>query len=627
MNIAPMFDIESIPDAALLINPRANAVVAFNQRVCHLLKTSEAQIASHTASYWFGASIAGWVNFSDEVLERGRALSENLCVRLADGEELSVEANASRLGDAPKELICFVLRDKLWYEKWRIKNKANKNDHLGSVHWQRINDVFQQFEKENQLILNAAGEGIYGVDMDGNTTFLNPAAERILGWKSEALLGKNAHWAIHHSHPDGSDYCVGDCPIYAAFKDGTTRQIDNEVFWSKAGKPIPVEYTSTPILENDRLVGAVVVFRDISERSEAQAKLRNALNEVQMLKQRLEMENAYLLEEIRADYNAYEIVGRSPAISRVIHQIQLVAPTDATVLITGESGTGKELIARAIHTTSDRSERALVRVNCAAIPTELFESEFFGHVRGAFSGALQDRLGRFQVADGGTLFLDEVGEIPLALQGKLLRVLQDSEFERVGESSTRRVDVRVIAATNRDLPALVAEGKFREDLYFRLNVFPIHSVALRERKEDIPLLTAHFLKRICQRFNKPELTVSKAHMQTLQDYEWPGNIRELENLIERNVIVSQGHKLTLGLLPRPTASANVVPSDSPPQAHELTEKAYEDLRYQAVVAALKRANGRLYGKQGAANILGVKPTTLASRIKKMGIDKTLFMST
>ena len=306
---------------------------------------------------------------------------------------------------------------------------------------------------------------------------------------------------------------------------------------------------------------------------------------------------------------------------QIAYQIQLVAPTVATVLITGESGTGKELIARAIHSASDRNSRPLIRVNCAAIPQDLFESEFFGHVRGAFSGAVTDRLGRFEVADGGTLFLDEVGELPPGLQGKLLRVLQDGEFERVGESVTRRVDVRVIAATNRNLRQLAKEGRFREDLYFRLNVFPIRSVPLRERLEDIPLLTAHFLQKTCQRFHKSELKVSIAQIQRLQQYDWPGNIRELENLIERQVILSRGDKLVLDDLALTYEPAQDI---SPTISEAITEQDYRHLRYQTTIDALRQTKGKLYGDDGAASLLGIKPTTLASRMKKMGISRNTF---
>jgi PAS domain S-box-containing protein len=486
-----------------------------------------------------------------------------------------------------------------------------------------IHQVFQDIEKENQLILSAAGEGIYGVDAEGRATFVNPAAERILGWKAEELIGKNIHLAIHHSHTDGSDYCVQDCPIFAAFRDGTVRRVDDEVFWCRDGHPVPVEYTSTPIVDNGRLVGAVVIFRDVSDRKMAEAKLHNALEdlrkalaEVEQLKHKLELENAYLQQQISGGYNSPHIVGQSPAVQQINYQIQLVAPTIATVLITGESGTGKELIARAIHRASERNNRPLIRVNCAAIPADLFESEFFGHVRGAFSGAVNARLGRFEVADGGTLFLDEIGELPLALQGKLLRVLQDGEFERVGESTTRKVNVRVIAATNRDLKQQVSTRKFREDLYFRLHVFPIRALPLRERLEDIPLLVAHFLQKACQRFHKPELKISLAQIQRLQAYEWPGNIRELENRIERQVILSQGDKLIMDDLPslprnpqRPLAPIEVV-----------TEQDCRNIRHQAIVDALQLSNGKIYGEGGAAQRLGIQPTTLASRLKKLGIN-------
>jgi PAS domain S-box-containing protein len=485
--------------------------------------------------------------------------------------------------------------------------------------------VFQQFEQQNQLILNAAGEGIYGVDAEGRATFVNPAAERILGWRADELIGKNIHLAIHHSHNDGSDYCVHDCPIFAAFRDGTVRRVADEVFWCRDGHPVPVEYTSTPIFEQGKRVGAVVIFRDVSERKSAEEtlhctleKLRLALEQVEQLKHKLELENAYLQQEISESFSSHHIVGKSDAVRQINHQIQLVAPTVATVLITGESGTGKELIARAIHRASDRNLRPLIRVNCAAIPPELFESEFFGHVRGAFSGAVSARMGRFEVADGGTLFLDEVGELPLALQGKLLRVLQDGEFERVGESMTRKVDVRVISATNRDLKQRVEQGFFREDLYFRLNVFPIRSAPLRERLEDIPLLAAHFLEATCQRFHKTALKISLAQIQRLQAYHWPGNIRELENRIERQVILSQGDKLVLDDLPQyPHAGLRPMQRLS----ETLTEQDCRQMQYQAIRDALERTGGKIYGVDGAAQLLGIKPTTLASRLKKFGINR------
>ena len=290
------------------------------------------------------------------------------------------------------------------------------------------------------------------------------------------------------------------------------------------------------------------------------------------------------------------------------------------MLITGESGTGKELIARAIHQSSDRSERSLIRVNCAAVPRELFESEFFGHVKGAFTGAVRDRAGRFELADGGTLFLDEVGEIPLELQSKLLRVLQEGQFERVGSDHTLTSDVRLIAATNRDLEADVASGRFREDLFFRLNVFPIHSAALRDRVEDIPLLVAHFLQLIGRRFGHADLRISEADVQRMQTYNWPGNVREMQNVLERAVITAAGQQLRIELPEQPRAQAASRPVVEPTSGEITTEHQRRQRDRDMIVEALRRSGGKVFGPGGAAEILGMKPTTLASRIKRWGIE-------
>ncbi|MGL6159751.1 sigma 54-interacting transcriptional regulator [Microbulbifer sp.] len=612
--------LENLPEAVIIIDPAEDRFVCANQLACELLGIDEPTLLNTRVSSSFRGCLPQLHVFTEAVLYNGHALSDELSALTPGQETLELEINGS-LCQLPTESpwLALSLRDKYLYQQWRMRSEAQHHHRFGRLQWQRIHQVFQDFEKENQLILSAAGEGIYGVDAEGRTTFVNPAAERLLGWKAKELIGKNIHLAIHHTHPDGSDYCVQDCPIFAAFKDGAVRQVDDEMFWCKSGRAIPVEYTSTPIMDNGRLVGAVVVFRDVSDRKTAEARLRNALKEVEQLKHKLELENAYLQEEISEGYNSHHIVGRSPAVQHTVQQIQLVAPTVATVLINGESGTGKELIARAIHSASERKHRPLVRVNCAAIPRDLFESEFFGHIRGAFSGAVNDRLGRFEVADGGTLFLDEVGEIPLELQGKLLRVLQDGEFERVGESRTRSVDVRVIAATNRDLKQLVEQGRFREDLYFRLNVFPIRSVPLRERPEDIPLLAAHFLKKTCQRFHKPELKITLGQLQRLQTHDWPGNIRELENLIERQVILSRGDKL---LLNEPSSAAAITQLPTTTTNRDMiTEEDCQNLRYKAIVDALRRTGGKIYGADGAAELLGIRPTTLASRIKRLGIDR------
>ena len=362
-------------------------------------------------------------------------------------------------------------------------------------------------------------------------------------------------------------------------------------------------------------------------------QLRSALEEINQLHQRLESENAYLQEEVRAASGSGIILGKSAGVHRVLEQIEMVAPTDATVLILGETGVGKELVARAIHERSLRRDRPLVKINCTAIPRELFESEFFGHIKGAFSGALRDRIGRFQLADRGTLFLDEIGELPLGMQPKLLRVLQDREFEPVGDDKTRRVDVRIIAATNRDIRSLVRAGRFREDLYYRLSIFPIEVPPLRERKDDIPLLAKHFLGSACKRFSRSGLHFTASQMRQLQNYNWPGNVRELQNVIERAVIASRSRSLGLdipageesGRSVKLSLSAKSVPSAaatarsaSPEESEVIPDKVMSRRMRDNMVAALKRSGGRIYGPGGAAELLGIKPTTLTSRVKKLG---------
>lgn len=613
-----------LSDAVLIIDPYDDRIVEANPEAQNLFGYTVLELRSLPASLVFLPDIAEMIAFTQSVLHNGRSWNNELHIQTKEGESVRIELSAVIIADQEKTLLVCTLRnyDKL-VEQRRI-TEANSLHRAGLERWNSIESVFSKFERQNQLILNAVGEGIYGVDTEGNTTFVSPAAERFLGWKADDLIGKNIHMMIHHSHANGEQYLPHKCHILAAFSDGQVRNIDNEVFWCKNGKPIPVEYTSTPIMDEGRIVGAVVVFRDISERKRAEENLHAALNEVQTLKQKLELENAYLQEEYLAEHNYKEIVGRSAVINKLIQQIELVAPTGAAVLITGESGTGKELIARAIHENSARHDRPMIRVNCASIPRELFESEFFGHIKGAFTGALNERAGRFELADGGTIFLDEIGEIPLELQSKLLRVLQDQQFERVGESVTRRVDVRIIAATNRELKKEIDAGHFREDLYFRLNVFPIESMPLRERREDIDILAAHFLNLACQKFGKPEVQLTKGDIEWMQGYHWPGNIRELINVIERAVILSQEGRLHLDFS---ISDHNQKQIGSPSQELKSihTETDIRRHEYNNIIVALKVCNGKIFGKGGAAEVLDVKPTTLASRIKRLGINRNRFV--
>jgi transcriptional regulator with GAF, ATPase, and Fis domain len=367
------------------------------------------------------------------------------------------------------------------------------------------------------------------------------------------------------------------------------------------------------------------LHQEISERKRAEealqenvAALKNAFEEIQVLKDQLYKENLALREEIDVNRMFEEIVGSSPALQVVLSRVAKVAPTDSTVLITGETGTGKELVARAIHKRSQRALRAFVSVNCAAIPRDLIASELFGHEKGAFTGATQRRLGRFESADGGTIFLDEIGELPAEMQIALLRVLQEREFQRVGGNESIKADVRVVAATNRDLQAAIAEGRFRDDLFYRLDVFPIEAPPLRERKEDIPLLVEYFVDRYANQAGKKITGISKKSMELLQSYKWPGNIRELQNVIERSVIISESENLCID------ESWFVGHSASTDSAIQPFSEKLAAQEREMIESALAESNGRVSGPRGAAAKLGIPQSTLDSKIKALKIDKQRF---
>jgi formate hydrogenlyase transcriptional activator len=348
-----------------------------------------------------------------------------------------------------------------------------------------------------------------------------------------------------------------------------------------------------------------------------------AFGEIRELKEKLAQEKLYLEDEIRSEMNFAQIVGKSASLRRVLKQVETVAPTDSTVLIYGDTGTGKELIARAIHDLSPRRSKPFVKLNCAAIPTGLLESELFGHEKGAFTGAIAQRIGRFEVANGGTIFLDEIGEIPLELQTKLLRVLQEREFERLGSSRTLRTDARLIAATNRDLEAMVSEQKFRSDLFFRLNVFPVHVPPLRERQGDIPLLVRHFTQQFSRRMNRAIETIPSATMDALGRYHWPGNIRELQNVIERAVIISSGPVLSVDVtdLKFPKAGPPAEKPASAKSTNGALHDVLEETERQQILKALKECNWVVAGPNGAAAHLAMKRSTLQLRMHKLGIAR------
>jgi transcriptional regulator with GAF, ATPase, and Fis domain len=394
---------------------------------------------------------------------------------------------------------------------------------------------------------------------------------------------------------------------------------------------------ATPIVYKGEILGALMGFtqavlpeegrpwgRIFADHIGAAIANARAFEEIQRLKAQLELQNAYLQEEVVEAKAFGDLVGQSPALRQIVGQIDLVAPTEASVLVLGETGTGKGLVAREIHHRSGRRDRPLVRVNCASIPKDLFESEFFGHVQGAFTGATRDRAGRFETAEGGTLFLDEIGEVPLAMQAKLLRVLQEKRYERVGDDRTRHADVRIIAATNRDLKKAVAAGRFREDLYYRVHVFPIQVAPLRERKNDIPLLANHFVEMSVKELRCPPPRLTRAAVASLQNYDWPGNVRELRNVIERAVILARGGPLHFDLpvtdaAPAPPSSRTPPGDSSGPEF--LTEAEMQQRERDNLRVVLERAGWKIKGPDGAAELMGVKPTTLLSRMKRMGLRR------
>jgi transcriptional regulator with GAF, ATPase, and Fis domain len=379
-------------------------------------------------------------------------------------------------------------------------------------------------------------------------------------------------------------------------------------------------FTRTPLVPE-----GLVWYRMIADHAAVAIANARAFEEIKSLKQQLEIEATCLQEEVKEAKTFGQIIGKSAPMSKVLEQINLVAATDSSVLILGESGTGKELVAREIHQRSFRSARPLIKVNCAAVPKDLYESEFFGHAKGAFTGAVKDRVGKFQAADGGTIFLDEVAEMPLELQSKLLRILQEGEYERVGEDRSRRVDVRIIAATNRDLKRELKAGRFRTDLYYRLSVFPIEIAPLHLRKEDIPLLAEFFLDVAARKLKRPRPRLTQTNIVELQNYDWPGNVRELQNVLERAVIIARSKTLQFGLPLSPmrnnSSRRSGLSAKAASDAEIILDAEIKRLERENIINALRKSGWKIYGPGGAAEILEVKPTTLAYRIKKMGIKR------
>jgi PAS domain S-box-containing protein len=486
----------------------------------------------------------------------------------------------------------------------------------------RIEQEVRTREEELSALLGSAMDAIVVLDADMTIIRVNPAAERLLGCTIEDLIGEN----LRDFLPAES---AGQLDVFAQELD--TRPPGQGQLWIPHSFPVqrwdkslfPAEATLSRF-NNRGQTYHTIILRNVDERVEAERRIQSLASQTE-----------YLQEELKELRHFGEIIGRSPALRQVLREVEQVAVTDATVLIQGETGTGKELFARAIHGAGKRRGKPLVTVNCAAIPATLIESEFFGHERGAFTGATSKREGRFALADGGTIFLDEVGELPLELQGKLLRVLQEGTFEPVGGSVTRKVSVRVVAATNRDLAREVSEGRFREDLFYRLNVFPLRLPPLRERKEDIQALAFAFVRRFGQQIGRSLSPPSADDLRRLLAYSWPGNVRELQNVIERAVITATDGRLNLERALPDAGETSAVSAEvkfieltgtrpyqaegdaTPARIH--TSQELENLERENLVRALEFAQWRVSGDSGAAALLGINPSTLRSRMKALGI--------
>lgn len=459
---------------------------------------------------------------------------------------------------------------------------------------------------------------LHTVDGDGLIVTVTDHWLQKLGFKRDEVLGR----------PITDFFSVRDSKVYSdgrlqeLIRDGDFSNLERQML-AKDGTVLDLVMSAISHRdENGNVDHMLVASKDVTERRRAERELRRTLSENARLREELERERDYLREEVNVAMNFGRIVGTSPALRHMMKRVEAVAETPASVLVQGESGVGKELVAHAIHVHSSRADAPLVKVNCASIPKELFESEFFGHVKGAFTGAHRDRIGRFQLADGGTIFLDEVSEIPTELQGKLLRVLQESEYERVGDDVTRSVDVRVIAATNRNLEKLIVDGEFREDLFYRLSVFPVDVPPLRERGEDIVQLALHFLEQTCTDFGRETLSLTRAQTENLRAYSWPGNVRELKNVIERAVILSTGKVLRLDLsMPSLKIDIDGVAEAAVTSAEVLSENDMRAFQKNNIVKALNQSNWKVSGVGGAAELLGVRPTTLADRIRTYNINR------
>jgi PAS domain S-box-containing protein len=630
--------INHAPDGIFIVDVATGQFLDCNQQGLDMFGYTREKMLSFTP-----------VDFSPPVAPDGRPVQEALRERLeslipgkqitfewvhlhADGYEIPCEIRAVLLPSPNRRVlrasIIDITQRKLAEED--IENRLRFQELVATISTKFIGLSGAEFEQAIQDTLAEVGRyfnldtvRLYRLSLQGDVLKIRNQ------WHNEQLSPPGEMAEINKmKYPNlAAHYSKGEATVFSKFDDSPDWPEMRKIlkfFGTKAGVGVPLEIDSTgvdifamdkvrsehvwpkDIVEQSKAIGKVIL--SAIRRREAEVKLQDSYDEIKKLKDRFEQENIYLQQEIKLEHQYGEIIGQSNALIKVLSIAEKVARTDSTVLITGETGVGKELMARAIHDLSNRKERAMLKVNCAALPSTLIESELFGREKGAYTGALTKQIGRFEVADNSTIFLDEISELSQELQAKLLRVLQEGQFERLGSPKTIQVDVRVLAATNQDLEKAVQEGNFRKDLYYRLNVFPIEVPPLRQRKEDIPLLVWTFVKEFSKKMGKRIESIPREAMEALQNYSWPGNVRELRNVIERAMILTKGTKLNIEM-PK-VSDANIS-----------RNKSLEDVERGHIVEVLEAANWRIRGKNGAAEILGLKPTTLEAKMHKLGVRR------
>jgi PAS domain S-box-containing protein len=589
-NDAQLYDIiESAMDGIITINEEQR-IVLFNSASEKMFECARAEAIGQPLDRFIP------LRFRDVHREHVRKFGEKGITRQSmglpgelyglreSGEEFPIEASISQIAIGNEKLFTVILRD-ITERQRSVEALQNSKEHFAKA--------FRANPQPTSLITISGG-----VYFDVNDSFLSMS-----GYTRDEVVGHT----IAELKTCGTDQAV-DAFIGELKERGSI--INRETRFRTRSGAFRILLSSADQVEIAGVNCMLLTSTDITELKESEASLKKALDELVQLRSQLEAENIYLQQELSSDHTFGELIGNSDAMNYVLAKIRQVAPTNSTVLINGETGTGKELVARAIHTASAQKDRPLIKVNCAALSANLIESELFGHERGAFTGAGARKLGRFELADGGTIFLDEIGELPLELQTKLLRVIQEGEFERLGGTKTIKVNVRVISATNKNLKLETEKGTFREDLWYRLNVFPITMPPLRQRKEDIPLLVQYFVSKSAKRFGRTITSIAPRTMQTLKAHSWPGNVRELANVIERATIHAQSPILHL--------VDTFERTEQPPSG---TGKSLEELEREHIIRTLDDSGWRIEGPYGAAKILGLNPSTLRARLAKLGIQR------